>query len=380
MVFTSNLNEKSSEATSRLKESLREFPATSWNDVYNRYSTKLQIEEDTVAQPKANERTGSRRSKSEKRTGKNKYKPYIGPAGRDSRSKQESVRFDSRSRKKDTSSSSRFKKKQDTRGNDSNTHAKIGDYIFNVSTSELVAVLRGMEDKVRWPKEMRSGPSKRNPDFWCKFHNDHGHRTADFRLLHGEVEHLLKQAARKTSKVTVTHGKRVRQVLDGDSITFDDEDTYGLLIPHNDTVVISLLVHDTNVNRVLIDPGSSINIILLRVVNEMQADNKIIPKARSLSGFDNSSVITKREVLLTTFAEGVVKDMKFQVIDTDMTYNIILGRMWIHEMDAVPSTLHQVIKFPSPWGIRQICGDQQASRNITSVVVSSMVDSDTDAK
>ncbi|XP_070008995.1 uncharacterized protein [Nicotiana sylvestris] len=48
IAFTSNLNEKSSEAMRRLKESIREFPATTWNDVYNRYSTKLSIEEDIV--------------------------------------------------------------------------------------------------------------------------------------------------------------------------------------------------------------------------------------------------------------------------------------------------------------------------------------------
>ncbi|XP_070005642.1 uncharacterized protein [Nicotiana sylvestris] len=103
----------------------------------------------------------------------------------------------------------------------------------------------------------------------------------------------------------------------------------------------------------------------------MQADDKLVHKARTLSGFDNSSVVTKREIILTTFTEGVVKDTKFQVIDMDMAYDMILGRPWIHEMDAVPSTLHQVIKFLSQWGIRQIRGDQHASRSINSVVDSS---------
>ncbi|XP_070028767.1 uncharacterized protein [Nicotiana sylvestris] len=186
---------------------------------------------------------------------------------------------------------------------------------------------------------------------------------ADCRLLQGDVEHLLKQGyltelfsekgkqaymknrqeppkppspkrtinvicggeeiygvttARKVSKITVTHVKRVRQVLEEDNITFDDADADGVLIPHNDALVISLLVHDTNVKRVLIDPGSSINIILLRVVNEMQADDKLIPKAHTLSGFDNSSVVTKGEITLTTFADGVVKDTNFQVVEIDM--------------------------------------------------------------
>ncbi|XP_019256493.1 PREDICTED: uncharacterized protein LOC109234907 [Nicotiana attenuata] len=114
-------------------------------------------------------------------------------------------------------------------------------------------------------------------------------------------------------------------------------------------------------------PGSSVNIILLRVLSEMQEEDRLVPKAHTLSDFDNSSVVTKGEVTLTTFAEGVVKETKFQVVEMEMAYNIILGRPWIHEMDVVPSTLHQVMKFPSPWGIRQIRGDQQTSRSINFV-------------
>ncbi|XP_075074383.1 uncharacterized protein LOC142161988 [Nicotiana tabacum] len=83
----------------------------------------------------------------------------------------------------------------------------------------------------------------------------------------------------------------------------------------------------------------------------MQVEDKLVPKVHTLSGFDNSSVVTKGELKLTTFAEGVVKDTKFQVVEMEMAYNMILGRPWIHEMDIVPSTLHQVIKFPSLWGI-----------------------------
>ncbi|XP_075106771.1 uncharacterized protein LOC142179794 [Nicotiana tabacum] len=242
MAFAKNLNEKSSESMKRLKERLREFPATTWNDIYNRYSTKLWIEEDIVAQSRADHKFANRDS---------------------------------------GSSSSRFRKDRGERNRDANTNARIGDYNFNVSTSELIVVLRSMGDKVRWHKEMRSNPNRRNPDFWCEFHNDHGHRTSDCRLLQGEVEHLLKQgyltelfsekgkqaymknrqgppksqspkravnvinsgeevngvtytATRKTTKFTITHGKRTRQTLEDGNITFDDADADGLMIPHND--------------------------------------------------------------------------------------------------------------------------------------------------
>lgn len=52
-----------------------------------------------------------------------------------------------------------------------------------------------------------------------------------------------------------------------------------------------------------------------------------------------------------------------------MAYNIILERPWIHKMGAIPLILYQVIKFLSKWGIRQIRGDQRATREINSIVI-----------
>ncbi|XP_070003928.1 uncharacterized protein [Nicotiana sylvestris] len=256
MAFASNLNEKNSEVMRRLKVSLREFPATTWNDVYNRYIMKLRIEEDTISRSQKEEKVSLRRAETEKRSDKNRYEPYIGLAVKDSRSKQDNSRYYHRSRNRESGSSSRFGNDRNTRDDDRNLKARFGGYNFNVSTSELVAVLRSMGDKVRWPKEMRSNPNRRNPDHRCEFHNDHGHKIADCRLLQGEVDHLLKQgylakifsekgkqayiknmqeppkppspkrtvnvisggeeingvtytAANKVSNVTITHGKRV---------------------------------------------------------------------------------------------------------------------------------------------------------------------------
>ena len=36
---------------------------------------------------------------------------------------------------------------------------------------------------------------------------------------------------------------------------------------------------------------------------------------------------------------------EFQVMDISSSYNYLLGRPWIHIVGAVPSTLHQKIKF-----------------------------------
>ncbi|XP_070020428.1 uncharacterized protein [Nicotiana sylvestris] len=145
---------------------------------------------------------------------------------------------------------------------------------------------------------------------------------------------------KKVSKITVTHMKRVQQVLEEESITFDDANVDGVLTPHNDALVISLLVHDTNVKQVLIDPGSSVNIILLRVVNEMQVDDKLIPKSHTLSGFDNSSVNKVEDASTRTSNEDVQTDVDSRpdtIQEPEENENI---KTTIEELEAVVLFAH----------------------------------------
>lgn len=53
---------------------------------------------------------------------------------------------------------------------------------------------------------------------------------------------------------------------------------------------------------------------------------------------------------------------RFLLIDAISSYNIIMGRPWIHQMLAVPSSYHQTLKFPTKWGIKKTKGDQNLSR------------------
>ena len=89
----------------------------------------------------------------------------------------------------------------------------------------------------------------------------------------------------------------------------------------------------------------------------------IVKKSMTLIGFSGEHKATIGEITLPVYTEGVNLHTKFQIIDAPSAYNVILGRPWIHELKAVPSTYHQVIRFPTPWGIRQIRGEQIASRD-----------------
>ncbi|XP_070035374.1 uncharacterized protein [Nicotiana tomentosiformis] len=128
---------------------------------------------------------------------------------------------------------------------------------------------------------------------------------------------------------------------------------------------------DFKIKRVLVDPGSSVNIIQWRVLEQTKLTGSIIPATKLLDGFNLASVTTWGEILLLTNAEGVMKTTLVEVVDGDMGYNIIMGRPWLHEMKVVPSSYHQSMKFLTPEGIKKIRGDQPAAREMNAKSVSS---------
>ncbi|KAF2548672.1 hypothetical protein F2Q70_00023128 [Brassica cretica] len=64
---------------------------------------------------------------------------------------------------------------------------------LSLSTPEIVNALRQMGQQVKWPPKMKAPDSFRNPEIWCDFHRDHGHKTEDCIALRFEVNKLLQK-------------------------------------------------------------------------------------------------------------------------------------------------------------------------------------------
>ncbi|XP_070032052.1 uncharacterized protein [Nicotiana tomentosiformis] len=160
-------------------------------------------------------------------------------------------------------------------------------------------------------------------------------------------------------KRSITHER-----YDGieESIIFDKSDTNGLAFPHCDALVITLRILDIDVRRIMVDDGSGACIIHPRVLAQMKLEDKIVPRCITLTGFNNAVERTSGEITLPVLAGGVTLETTFHITDKDTTYNAIIGRPWIHTMRAIPSSLYQVIKFPTPWGIFSIRGEQCTSQ------------------
>ncbi|XP_070005408.1 uncharacterized protein [Nicotiana sylvestris] len=80
-----------------------------------------------------------------------------------------------------------------------------------------------------------------------------------------------------------------------------------------------------------------------------------------------ASETTKGEITLPVNVAGTTQNAKFHVIDGDMRYNALLGRPLIHCMRAVPSTLHQMMKFPTKDWIKTIYREQHAAKEMFAV-------------
>ena len=50
------------------------------------------------------------------------------------------------------------------------------------------------------------------------------------------------------------------------------------------------------------------------------------------------------------------------MVKASSPYNAIMGRDWLHRMKAIPSTLHQKLRFPTIGGVMELNGDQVAAK------------------
>ncbi|GAV67909.1 hypothetical protein CFOL_v3_11412 [Cephalotus follicularis] len=63
-------------------------------------------------------------------------------------------------------------------------------------------------------------------------------------------------------------------------------------------------------------------------------------------------------------------EMTFLVVDTPSPYNAIVGRPGLNLVEAIVSTRHLLMKFPTRFGVGEVRGDQQAARQCYKTAIS----------
>ena len=148
-------------------------------------------------------------------------------------------------------------------------------------------------------------------------------------------------------KITVNHlAKIANKIFEVNRVTFSDDEFPVEGTKHNRALYLTMKCEDSIVTQVLIDNGSSANICPLATLNKLKVDGYRIHKNNIyVRGFDGGGTDTVGDIILELTIGPVEFTMEFQVLDVAVSYNLLLGQPWIHAAKAVPSTLHQMVKF-----------------------------------
>ncbi|VFQ82308.1 unnamed protein product [Cuscuta campestris] len=161
-----------------------------------------------------------------------------------------------------------------------------------------------------------------------------------------------------------SHGKQARR----EPITFTDRDLPRTGGDHNDPLVITMDINGADVARVLVDTGSSVNVLYLDAFKKLKLDRSMLrPLQTPLSGFTGASIEAEGQITLpVTLGSGnkiVTKQMRFVVVDIKCVHNAILARPGINQVRAIISMAHLCMKFYTPNGIGEERGDQKNARS-----------------
>ena len=151
------------------------------------------------------------------------------------------------------------------------------------------------------------------------------------------------------------------------AITFSDSDLEGYQHPHDDPLVIRVVVANIMIHRVLVDNGSSFDIIFASTFNKMDIKReKLEPTSTHLRGFSGEKVLPLGSIeLVLTLGDPLCQattTVRFLIIDAPSAYNVLLGRPSLNSIKAIPSAYHMVIKFPTINGVGMVQGDQRVAK------------------
>jgi hypothetical protein len=146
-------------------------------------------------------------------------------------------------------------------------------------------------------------------------------------------------------------------------VGFSDEDYAGVSLPHTNATVVTLQVANHRIHRMVIDNGSSADILYWSAFQHMEiSPEKVIPATCPLVGFAEEQVqpIGSIELPITTGDYPVTKTImvKFLLIDRPSAYNAILGRTILNDLKAITFTSHLKIKFPTKREVGEVRGEQ----------------------
>ncbi|XP_071724381.1 uncharacterized protein [Rutidosis leptorrhynchoides] len=150
-------------------------------------------------------------------------------------------------------------------------------------------------------------------------------------------------------------------------LDFSKDDLKGIQFPYTNLLVISMMIANTLVRKVLVDDGSSIDVQYHHAFQAAGHIDAHLPQSlRSIYAFNRIEILVRGQIWLpVTLGSGTCKALQminWLVIEGPTEYNAIFGRKGISTFSVVASFLYQAINFPTLGGISIVRGAQTEAR------------------
>ncbi|XP_058732797.1 uncharacterized protein LOC131604369 [Vicia villosa] len=219
--------------------------------------------------------------------------------------------------------------------------------ITNKDAEEFLALIKKSDYRV--VDQLHQTPSKIS--LLSLLVHSEKHRDALMKILN---------AAHVTKDITVNQfDGMVANLTAGACLSFSDHELPSQGKEHNKALHISIQCGKAHLSRVLIDTGSSLNMMPKATLDKIALEGLVVrPSHLVVKAFDGSQSSVFGEVDLPIVVGPHTFCINFQVMEIEPAYTCLLGRPWIHAAGAVTSTLHQKVKFVDGNSIVTVNGEE----------------------
>ncbi|XP_057249938.1 uncharacterized protein LOC130591057 [Beta vulgaris subsp. vulgaris] len=116
------------------------------------------------------------------------------------------------------------------------------------------------------------------------------------------------------------------------ALAFTDADLMLGSKPHNRPLFVCGYIRKQRINRILIDRGSAVNIMPKATMEKLKITREDLSESRlMIQGFNLGGQRTMGMIRVDLSIGEMMATTVFHVIDSKTSYNLLLGRPWMHE-------------------------------------------------
>ena len=129
-------------------------------------------------------------------------------------------------------------------------------------------------------------------------------------------------------------------------ITFFDNDLPPEGLIHVRPLFIDVACSGCMVPSILLDNGSALNVCPLVIAIALGfSPSDFGPSTQTVKAYEGTQRTVMGTLSTHVMIDLVIYSILFQVLRIQSSFNLLLGRHWIHEAGVIPSSLHQKVKF-----------------------------------